>query len=86
MTDGLLLDQTLNQWYRLSRSTQWGNVPEEKHGTFNSVLVFSRETEHSCTNNKNPETDIEVPPQNQKIKAVKPLEKSYLYQGRATSN
>lgn len=62
MTEGLLLDQTLNQWYRLSRSTLWGNVPEKKHVTFNSVLVFSRETECSCTNNKHPEMDIGVPP------------------------
>ena len=32
-------------------------------------------------NNKNPESDIGVQPKNQKSKAVKPLEKSYLYQG-----
>ena len=36
------------------------------------------------TNNKNPETEIGVQPENQKSKAAEPLEKSYLYQGWET--
>ena len=40
----------------------------------------------SSTNNKNPETDIGVQPENQKSKAAKPLEKSYLYQGWETAD
>ena len=37
---------------------------------------------HTCRmNDKIPETDIEDQPKNQKSKAVKALEKSYLYQG-----
>ena len=38
------------------------------------------------TNNKNPETEIGVQPENQKSKATKPLAKSYLYQGWVTAN
>ena len=36
--------------------------------------------------NKNPETEIGVQPKNQKSKAAKPLEKSYLYQGWVTAD
>ena len=38
------------------------------------------------TNNKNPETEIGLQPENQRSKAAKPLEKTYLYQGWVKAN
>ena len=38
------------------------------------------------SNNKNTGTEIEVEPENQKSKAAKSLEKSYLHQGWATAD
>ena len=35
-------------------------------------------------NNRNPKSDIQVQPENQKSKVIKPVEKSCLYQGWAT--
>ena len=48
------------------------------------VLVIKMK---ACSpNNKNSERGIGVQPENQKSKAAKPLEKSYLYQGWVTIN
>ena len=60
-------------------------------GFCNLNVYFQRHTSSSkailCSMNiKNLKTEIRVQPENQKSKATKPLKKSYLYQGWATTD